>query len=70
MPILSWVNDNQARQEASKVPFHLLEKVGVYGDANSENLLVQGDWKILKRGTGARRHWDTRFLRIGTVTAI
>lgn len=43
MPILSWINDNQARQEASKVPFHLLEKVGVYGDANSENLLVQGD---------------------------
>lgn len=25
MPTLSWINDTQARQESSKVPFHLLE---------------------------------------------
>ena len=43
MPTLSWINDTQARQEASKVPFHLLEKVKSYGDPNSENILVQGD---------------------------
>lgn len=43
MPTLSWINDTQARQEASKVSFHLLEKVESYGDANSGNILVQGD---------------------------
>lgn len=43
MPTLSWINDTQARQEASKVPFHLLKKVQSYGDPNSENILVQGD---------------------------
>lgn len=43
MPTLSWINDTQARQEASKVPFHLLEKVRSYGDPNSKNILVQGD---------------------------
>ena len=43
MPTLSWINDTQARQEASKVPFHLLEKVDSYGDQASENILVQGD---------------------------
>ena len=43
MPTLSWINDIQARQEASKVPFHLLEKIDSYGDPNSENILVQGD---------------------------
>ena len=43
MPTLSWINDTQARQEASKVPFHLLEKVQSYGDPNSKNILVQGD---------------------------
>lgn len=43
MPILSWINDNQARQQASNVPFHLLEKVQSYGDSDSENMLIQGD---------------------------
>lgn len=43
MPTLTWINDTQARQEASKVPFHLLEKVDSYGDQTSENILVQGD---------------------------
>ena len=43
MPMLSWINDTQARQEASKVPFHLLEKIKSYGDPNSDNVLVQGD---------------------------
>ena len=37
---------------------------------NPAHVIVTGAWKILKRGTCARRHWDTRFLRIGTVTAI
>ena len=45
MPILNWVNDNQARRVASKVPFHLLEKQETYGDPEEakKNLLIQGD---------------------------
>lgn len=43
MPFLSWINDKDARSRAKRVPFHLLKPVKTYGDANAENLIVQGD---------------------------
>lgn len=45
MPILHWINDDDARRAAAKVPFHLLERKSVYGDETEakKNILVQGD---------------------------
>ena len=45
MPILHWVNDEDARRAASEVPFHLLQREAVYGDPQTaaENLIVHGD---------------------------
>ena len=45
MPILHWLNDEEARKISSRVPYRLLEAdAGLsYGDPNSENMLIQGD---------------------------
>lgn len=45
MPFLDWVNKNQAKETALAVPYHLLNRDSVHGDATAaaENLLVQGD---------------------------
>src|SRR5215207_8819308 len=49
MPILHWLNDEEARKEArkasSRVPYRLLEVDAAlsYGDPNTENMLIQGD---------------------------
>lgn len=45
MPILQWINDEDARRAASQVPFHLLERKATYGDEEQakEHLLVHGD---------------------------
>lgn len=45
MPILHWLNDEEARKTSSRVPYRLLEADGTlsYGDPNTENMLIQGD---------------------------
>ena len=45
MPVLYWINDDDARRAASQVPFHLLERKAVYGDPDQaeKNLIVHGD---------------------------
>lgn len=45
MPILHWLNKNQAVKTASQCAYRLLEEVPElsYGDSNNENLLIQGD---------------------------
>jgi len=45
MPFLDWVNKNQAKDIAREVPYHLLKREGIYGDASAatNNLIIQGD---------------------------
>ncbi len=45
MPLLDWVNRNQAEETATQVPYHLLKFEKLYGDAAkaNENLIIQGD---------------------------
>ncbi|MEG0344077.1 MAG: site-specific DNA-methyltransferase [Acinetobacter sp.] len=45
MPLLHWVNRNQAEETATQVPYHLLKFEKSYGDAEKakENLIIQGD---------------------------
>lgn len=45
MPILHWLNKDQAVRTAQKSTYRLLEEVPElsYGDAGNENLLIQGD---------------------------
>src|SRR5690606_10267464 len=45
MPILHWLNKDQAVTAAQKSTYRLLEEVPElsYGEANNENLLIQGD---------------------------
>ncbi|MBO7819319.1 site-specific DNA-methyltransferase [Burkholderia pseudomallei] len=45
MPFLDWVNKNQAKDTAREVPYHLLHREAVYGDASvaSDNLIIKGD---------------------------
>lgn len=45
MPILDWLNKEQAVTAAQKFTYRLLEEVPElsYGDADNENLLIQGD---------------------------
>jgi|GEM_PF-2488223 len=45
MPILTWLNDEEARKTSSRVPYRLLEadEALSYGDPNTENMLIQGD---------------------------
>lgn len=45
MPLLDWVNRNQAEETAIKVPYHLLNFKKSYGNFETakENLIIQGD---------------------------
>ena len=45
MPLLDWLNKDQAVKQANQVPYRLLQSVPElsYGDSNSENMLIQGD---------------------------
>lgn len=43
MPTLNWLGDDKAKQTARHVPYRLLETVSQHGDAESGNLLIQGD---------------------------
>ena len=45
MPILNWLNKDEAITTSKKCTYRLLEKVPEhsYGDADNENLLIQGD---------------------------
>ena len=45
MPLLDWVNRNQAEETADQVPYHLLKFEKSYGDSEKakENLIIQGD---------------------------
>lgn len=45
MPILDWLNKNEAVKKAQQVPYRLLEPVPElsYGDPASENILIHGD---------------------------
>ncbi|MBU0750852.1 MAG: site-specific DNA-methyltransferase [Gammaproteobacteria bacterium] len=43
MPFLDWVNKAQAQRATADVPYHLLEFQSAHGDADAENLLIQGD---------------------------
>lgn len=45
MPILHWLNDEEARKTAGQVPYRLLEadKELSFGDPDSGNMLIQGD---------------------------
>ena len=45
MPILHWLNDEEARKTSSRVPYRLLEadETLSYGDPNAENMLIRGD---------------------------
>lgn len=45
MPILHWLNRDESIREAGRVPYRLLEEQPEhsYGDANTENMLIQGD---------------------------
>jgi adenine-specific DNA-methyltransferase len=45
MPILQWLNKDQAVTTAKQCAYRLLEEVPElsYGDSNNENLLIQGD---------------------------
>jgi len=45
MPILHWLNDDEARKTSSQLPYRLLEAEpkNSFGDSDSENMLIQGD---------------------------
>lgn len=45
MPILDWLNKEDAVNVAANVPYRLLSPVKKlsYGDPESENMLIQGD---------------------------
>ncbi|MBS9780411.1 MAG: hypothetical protein KGV51_07275, partial [Moraxellaceae bacterium] len=45
MPLLNWINRNQAEETAGSVPYHLLHLEQSYGDKKQaqENLIIQGD---------------------------
>jgi len=45
MPLLDWVNRNQAEETADNVPYHLLKFEEAYGNEQKakDNLIIQGD---------------------------
>lgn len=45
MPTLHWLNDKEAREKSSQIPYRLLEADSKlsFGDSESENMLIQGD---------------------------
>ncbi|MBW6476144.1 MAG: hypothetical protein K0A95_03620 [Chromatiales bacterium] len=44
MPILDWLNKDDAIKESTRVPYRLLKPVKslAYGDADSQNMLIHG----------------------------
>ena len=43
MPELHWLGDENAKREARRVPYRMLESVETVGDASTGNMLIQGD---------------------------
>jgi len=45
LPLLNWLNKDEAVKSGDKVPYRLLEAVPdlTYGDVDIENMLIQGD---------------------------
>lgn len=45
MPLLQWLNDDEARRAAQSVPYRLINTEASFGDpdAAKHNLLIQGD---------------------------
>lgn len=43
MPILHRLTREQDLQAAGRAPYRLLEHVKTYGDADTQNMLIQGD---------------------------
>jgi adenine-specific DNA-methyltransferase len=43
VPELHWLGDTDAKREARRVPYRLLEPVEQVGDTSAQNLLIQGD---------------------------
>ena len=43
MPVLQWLTREKDLRAAGRAPFRLLEEAGRYGDANAQNMLIQGD---------------------------
>ncbi len=45
MPILQWLNDDQARKASAGMPYRLLTEDAAlsYGDPTTQNMLIQGD---------------------------
>lgn len=43
MPILHWLTREQDLHASGRAPFRLLEHVETYGEADSQNMLIQGD---------------------------
>jgi len=43
MPTLHWLTREQDLQASGRAPYRLLEHVETYGDAQTENMLIQGD---------------------------
>ena len=45
MPTLNWLTRKDDTKASGQVPYRILEPVekGVYGDPDSDNLLIQGD---------------------------
>ena len=43
MPILHWLTREQDLHTSGRAPFRLLEHVETYGEADSPNMLIQGD---------------------------
>ena len=52
MPLLDWLNKQNAVRTVQKMPYRLLEAVPELsvGDPNNENLLIQGDYLWQKVG--------------------
>ena len=56
MPILSWLNKDEAVKAAQKVPYRLLEGVPElsHGESNVDNMLIYGgNLEMLKSGESA-----------------
>lgn len=43
MPILHWLTRENDLKTSGLAPYRLLDHVATYGDANTENMLIQGD---------------------------
>jgi adenine-specific DNA-methyltransferase len=43
MPTLHWLSREEDLKTASRIPYRLLKHVETYGDADTENMLIQGD---------------------------